>query len=111
MKIFPTWPLQDLHWKPMPKQVMVTAGGPDSGIAKDLVKKKLLVSSVSIFWEILTGLNMKLAANLARNVEPIAMPETTEEYQKEFDLLIKQVQCKGNVIQNLFFKNFIAEKN
>ena len=54
---------------------------------------------------------MKLAANLARNVEPIAMPETTEEYQKEFDLLIKQVQCKGNVIQNLFFKNFIAEKN
>lgn len=35
-----------------------------------------------------------VSANLGRNVEPIAMPETTEEYQKEFDLLIKQVQCK-----------------
>ena len=112
MKIFQTWPHQDLHWKLMPKQVMVTAGDPDSGIVKDLDKKKLLVLSVSTLL-FLTGIhgpkpvgpgwysnwariNFKnLAANLARNVEPIAMPETTEEYQKEFDLLIKQVQCKG----------------
>merc|ERR550534_1283935 len=44
-----------------------------------------------------------VSANLARNVEPIAMPETTEEYQKEFDLLIKQVQfCLSNRSSILF---------
>ena len=43
---------------------------------------------------------------MARNVEPIAMPETTEEYQKEFDLLIKQVQCKGMSFKIYFQKFF-----
>ena len=54
---------------------------------------------------------MKLAANLARNVEPIAMPETTEEYQKEFDLLIKQVQCKGMLFKIYFLKILLPKKN
>ena len=93
---------------------MGTVGDPDSGIVNDLAKKKLLVLSVSICYEILYYIisfdvrwsiswpvpqkpkwKIFSAANLGRNVEPIAMPETTEEYQKEFDLLIKQVQCKG----------------
>ena len=38
------------------------------------------------------------------------MPETTEEYQKEFDLLIKQVQCKGMTFKIYFFKILLSKK-